>query len=90
MSDPKQDEPKQQEPTSEEIAAPTEDIVDPWTVTSAGSGGIDYDKLINRFGSQRIDDALLERFEKVTGHKVHPWLRRGYFFSHRYHDILFN
>ena len=70
--------------------APIEDIVDPWTVTSAGSEGIDYNKLINRFGSQRIDDALLERFEKVTGHKVHPWLRRGYFFSHRYHDILFN
>ena len=64
--------------------APIEDIVDPWTVTSAGSEGIDYNKLINRFGSQRIDDALLERFEKVTGHKVHPWLRRGYFFSHRY------
>lgn len=38
---------------------------------------IDYDKLIKDFGCKRIDDALLERFEKVTGHKPHVFLRRG-------------
>jgi len=26
---------------------------------------------------------LLERFERLTGHKPHRWLRRGLFFSHR-------
>ena len=45
---------------------------------------IDYDKLIVEFGSKRIDDALLARFERVTGHKPHRFLRRGIFFSHRY------
>ncbi|KAL8811938.1 MAG: hypothetical protein Q9200_001406 [Gallowayella weberi] len=44
---------------------------------------IDYDKLVDIFGSQRIDKPLLERFEKVTGHKPHRMLRRGLVFSHR-------
>ena len=44
---------------------------------------IDYDKLVDTFGSQRIDRVLLERFEKVTGHKPHRMLRRGLVFSHR-------
>lgn len=59
-----------------------EQIVTPWEVSSAS--GIDYNKLIDRFGSSAIDSALLARFEKVTGHAPHPWLRRGYFFSHRF------
>lgn len=37
-----------------------------------------------RFGSTKIDDALLERFEKITGHKPHHFLRRGIFFSQRW------
>lgn len=66
-----------------------EDIVDPWNVQASSSKGIDYDKLIDRFGSSRIDATLLERFEKVTGQKPHHFLRRGIFFSHRdMHRIL--
>ncbi|XP_042880562.1 tryptophan--tRNA ligase, cytoplasmic-like isoform X1 [Penaeus japonicus] len=66
-----------------------EDIVDPWNVQASSGKGIDYDKLIDRFGSSRIDPTLLERFEKVTGHKPHHFLRRGIFFSHRdMHRIL--
>jgi tryptophanyl-tRNA synthetase len=42
-----------------------------------------------RFGSSKIDDELLDRFEKVAGHPVHHFLRRGIFFSHRdMHQIL--
>ena len=55
--------------------------VTPWEVTSGT--GIDYLKLIREFGSQPIDKALVERFEKVTGREAHPWLRRGIFFSHK-------
>lgn len=44
---------------------------------------IDYDRLIETFGSQRIDKPLLERFERVTGHRPHRLLRRGMVFSHR-------
>eukprot|EP01059_Diplonema_ambulator_P015308 TRINITY_DN26411_c0_g1_i1.p1 TRINITY_DN26411_c0_g1~~TRINITY_DN26411_c0_g1_i1.p1 ORF type:complete len:563 (+),score=229.78 TRINITY_DN26411_c0_g1_i1:54-1742(+) len=56
--------------------------VDPWSV-EGGEKGIDYDKLIEQFGSQRIDQKLLDRMEKVTGQRPHHWLRRGIFFSHR-------
>lgn len=37
--------------------------------------------MIERFGSTKIDDALLQRIEKVTGKPVHHLLRRGKFFS---------
>eukprot|EP01061_Rhynchopus_euleeides_P046011 TRINITY_DN8562_c0_g1_i1.p2 TRINITY_DN8562_c0_g1~~TRINITY_DN8562_c0_g1_i1.p2 ORF type:complete len:441 (+),score=223.61 TRINITY_DN8562_c0_g1_i1:54-1376(+) len=56
--------------------------VDPWTVEGA-DGGINYDKLIEQFGSKRIDQALLDRMERLTGKRPHHWLRRGIFFSHR-------
>ena len=40
-------------------------------------------KLIERFGSTPITPELLERCERLTGKKVHRFLRRGIFFSHR-------
>lgn len=63
-------------------------VVTPWdvqgSVTSDGRQlAIDYDKLLDQFGTRKIDAALLERFEKVTGKKPHPFLKRGLFFSHR-------
>ncbi|GBM56984.1 Tryptophan--tRNA ligase, cytoplasmic [Araneus ventricosus] len=59
------------------------DIVDPWNVVSSSETGVDYDKLIDRFGSSKIDEKLLDRFEKVIQKPVHHLLRRGIFFSHR-------
>jgi len=67
-----------------------EDDVTPWDVQAASNKGIDYDKLIVRFGSSKIDSDLLARFEKVTGHKPHHLLRRGIFFSHRDLNLLLN
>lgn len=66
----------------------TEQVVTPWDVQGQVSAdgqqlAINYDKLIDQFGTRRIDASLLERFEKLTGHKPHPLLRRGTFFSHR-------
>eukprot|EP00299_Pterocystis_sp_00344_P013728 c6757_g1_i1.p1 GENE.c6757_g1_i1~~c6757_g1_i1.p1 ORF type:complete len:428 (-),score=114.53 c6757_g1_i1:12-1241(-) len=55
--------------------------VTPWTVSS--DDGIDYDKLIRDFGCSSINEDLLARMERVTGKPLHPWLRRGMFFSHR-------
>ena len=57
---------------------PEDFVVTPWEV----SGEVDYDKLVERFGTQRIDHALQERFRKYTG-DLHPLLKRGLFFSHR-------
>ena len=51
--------------------------VTPWEVT----GDIDYDVLMQRFGTTPIDDALLKRISKYG--EIHPMLRRGIFYSHR-------
>ena len=52
------------------------------------SGKIDYNKLVDKFGSKRIDPALLHRIEKLTVGRgtvpyLHRFLRRDIFFSHR-------
>lgn len=62
--------------------------IDPWSVSGeVGEDGkvkaIDYAKLTNEFGTQLIDNELLERFERVTGHKPHRFMRRQIVFSHR-------
>lgn len=63
-------------------------VVTPWDVQGAVAEdgkqiGIDYDKLIVQFGTKAIDAELLQRFERLTGKRPHPLLRRGMFFSHR-------
>ncbi|KAF0759375.1 tryptophan--tRNA ligase, cytoplasmic-like [Aphis craccivora] len=66
-----------------------DDVVDPWNVSSKNQTGIDYNKLIRRFGSSKIDDELLMRIEAATKKPVHHFLKRGIFFSHRdLHSIL--
>eukprot|EP00808_Paulinella_micropora_P030108 g78514.t1 len=66
--------------------APEEEIsnqvVTPWTV-EAGEEGIDYDKLVVEFGTEKIDEALLARMQRIIKKPLHPWLRRGLFFSGR-------
>jgi len=71
-----------------EAPNPHKQVVDPWNVAGAvGEDGkvkaIDYRRLVEEFGTKLIDDALLERFERVTGHKPHRFLRRGIVFSER-------
>jgi tryptophanyl-tRNA synthetase len=51
-------------------------------------GTIDYNKLVDQFGSTLIDEALMKRIEAATVGKgnvprLHRFLRRGIFFSHR-------
>jgi len=58
-------------------------VINPWTV----SGEIDYNKLIERFGTKPIDWKLLDRFKKYTG-GLHFHLRRGVFYSHRDLDVV--
>ncbi|KAM7403192.1 hypothetical protein PAMA_003898 [Pampus argenteus] len=65
------------------------DTVDPWNVSTNNAKGVDYEKLIVRFGSSKIDKELVDRIEKVCGQKPHRFLRRGIFFSHRdMHQVL--
>lgn len=53
-------------------------VVTPWHV----EGEIDYDKLIKKFGTEKISSALLDRIKRIAG-EDHFMLRRGIFFSHR-------
>ncbi len=56
-----------------------EQIVTPWEVI----GKVDYMKLVNKFGTELIDDKIIERFEKITNKPIHPWVKRKIFFTHR-------
>jgi len=58
-------------------------VVTPWEVT----GDVNYDKLVKDFGTTRISKQLLEKTKKHTG-KLHLFLRRGLFFSHRDFDKI--
>ena len=52
--------------------------VTPWRV----EGEIDYDRLVERFGTERITGEMRERIARAAGGD-HFMLRRGVFFSHR-------
>ncbi len=57
--------------------------VTPWDV----EGDVDFNKLIEEFGTKEIDETLLSRMKKHTG-DVHKFLRRGYYYSHRDMDKI--
>eukprot|EP00835_Amoeboradix_gromovi_P002313 NODE_129_length_18551_cov_0.317039.p3 type:complete len:400 gc:universal NODE_129_length_18551_cov_0.317039:15431-16630(+) len=64
----------------------TEQVVDPWDVKGAKVDGvsqaIDYNKLIEQFGTTPITKDLLVKLEAKVG-KLHHLIRREVFFSHR-------
>lgn len=69
---------------TEDIERDEEDfIITPWEV----EGEIDYEKLIEKFGTERIDDDIIERIRDIAG-EVHFMLRRGIFYSHRDFDWI--
>jgi len=61
-----------------------EQKITPWEVSS--SGKIDYMKLVNQFGTELLGEEILAKFKRITGKELHPWLRRGIFFTHRAFD----
>lgn len=60
-------------------------IVTPWKV----SGEINYERLIEEFGTQPITEDLLKKIKKHSG-SLHLQLRRRIFFSHRDLDWILN
>lgn len=58
--------------------------VTPWEV----SGKVDYDKLIQQFGTQKISPEILEEISDISKEKMHVMLRRNIFFSHRDLDLI--
>jgi tryptophanyl-tRNA synthetase len=59
--------------------------VTPWSV----EGEVDYGRLVEEFGTSRIDGSTLGRLRAVLG-EDHFLLRRGIFFSHRDLDLALN
>ncbi len=57
--------------------------VTPWEV----EGEIDYNKLIESFGTQPITPDILKKIKDLIG-EVHPMLKLQYFFSHRDFDWI--
>ncbi|VDM39647.1 unnamed protein product [Toxocara canis] len=56
------------------------------TPTRAGGptkAGYAHGLVPEKFGCRKLDQSLIDRFEKVTGKRAHPMLRRGLFFAHR-------
>jgi len=60
-------------------------IVTPWQV----KGKIDYRKLVKQFGTEEIDEKLLNKIKRHTK-ELHFMLRRKIFFSHRDLNWLLN
>lgn len=58
-------------------------VMTPWEV----SGDIDYERLVEKFGTDRVDEEILDRIEDAVG-EVHFMLRRGIFYSHRDFDWI--
>ncbi|KAF1936863.1 tryptophanyl-tRNA synthetase [Clathrospora elynae] len=78
---------------SQPVSKATEQAINPWDVQAAvdDEGNVqefDYAAISQQWATRLIDDELLERFERITGHKPHRWLRRKLFFSHRDLDLI--
>jgi len=52
------------------------------------SGDIDYDKLIKMWGCDPLTQEQLARFERLTGKRPHPMIRRGIYYAHRDFDQI--
>ncbi|CAL5366512.1 unnamed protein product [Camellia sinensis] len=75
------EEEQQQEQEQEQVQE--EQVVNPWEVSAKQGGKIDYDKLIDQFGCQRLDKSIVDRVHRLTSRPPHIFLRRGVFFAHR-------
>ncbi|KAF1950498.1 tryptophanyl-tRNA synthetase [Byssothecium circinans] len=81
------------ETSTEPVKKASEQEINPWDVQAAtdDQGNVlefDYEAISQKWATKLIDADILARFERVTGHKPHRWLRRGLFFSHRDLDLI--
>ncbi|CAF4938996.1 unnamed protein product [Rotaria sp. Silwood1] len=60
-----------------------DDVVNPWEVKAESMTGVDYDKIIVRFGSLHLTDDLVQRMQTIIQRPIHHFIRRRIFFSHR-------
>ena len=64
--------------------------ITPWKV----EGAVDYDEVLGQFGVEPLTQDMIQRWESLmekSGKNIglHPWIKRGIFFSHRrFNEIL--
>lgn len=64
--------------------------ITPWQV----EGNVDYDEALKQFGVEPLTEDLISRWENLMVRSkkdisIHPWVKRGIFFSHRrFNEIL--
>ena len=68
---------------------PSEDIVTPFNI-SGGETGINYNKLVEKFGCQLVTQDHVADIEGLIGQRAHHLLRRGIYFAHRDLDVILN
>ncbi|KAJ6242797.1 tryptophan--tRNA ligase [Anaeramoeba flamelloides] len=86
----KKEETKKEETKQEEKKEETkkQDLVTPYEIKAVSETGIDYDKLVDRFGASMINEEMIEKLTEIAtkkGIKLHHWIRRGLYFCH--HDL---
>lgn len=71
-----------------------EQKITPWTAKGEKENGqsltINYDKIIDQFGCQKINENLIQRLQSLTNKKVHHLIKRGIVFAHRDFDKILN
>lgn len=76
----------------ETAASSCEQNVTPWEVqgevVEGKQVGINYEKLMLQFGCQSLTLETIARFERLTGQRAHPLMRRGMFYCHRDFDKI--
>lgn len=63
--------------------APKEDVVTAFEIHASSKSGIDYNKLIDKYGCYKITEQQINEIEELTGKKPHRFIRRGIFFCQR-------
>lgn len=66
----------------------SKDEVTPFAIQAEKDTGVDYDKLVDRFGCSRMTQELRDKIEILTGQKAHRFFRRNIIFCHRDLDII--
>jgi tryptophanyl-tRNA synthetase len=77
-------------PEEEKKATQDEDVVTAFGIQASTDKGIDYEKLLVRFGCTAVTEELKAKVERLTGAKPHRFIRRDIFFCHRDFDIMLN
>ena len=66
------------------------DVITPWNVVSKGPRGIDYERVLSTFRSEKIVPSVLERLQAATGRSPHHFFTRDIAFSHRDFEVILN